>query len=620
MWKILNLIAETINPVRKMEITRSNFKDRLPSVEAAIDSAIFLAVDGEFTGLNAYRGISPFDLPHERYDKLQESARQFLLVQFGLCTFHYDKETQQYSNQAFNFYVWPRPYSRQAPDPRFLCQTSSIDFLIQQGFDFNKLYKEGVSYLRPAEVDKLRSSLLERQGTRRLNLTPGGEQRDIAIPPDQSEFLDNVHQQIRGFLSAPDQQSLDLPKCNSFQRRLIYQTVREKFSDVSLTTVVKTGGDRVIAVVKADQDEQERLAGEKDRAEMNDLEEAFGFSRVIRKMTESGKMVVGHNMILDVAHTLNQFCGPLPERYDDFKAMTREVFPSLLDTKLMANTIPFKDEIPNSSLEALFETVSASPYKMPDCGPKFSGYGYQRSSNKYHEAGYDAFITGLCFIAMSNRLGSLCGSKVFPVLPNHNLVKPFVNKLYLVRIADIPYMNLAGEDIKPDRSRLLHIEFPPEWKRSDLNLLFSPFGKVFISWINDTSAFVSLPETTDISNILDVIQSSSLYKVVTYKRYQELKESAVANPPEAATPQTRFHATPKLPPPTSLSLTPGQASCGITPTMARSNLSFGNGGSGDVGAVKRSMSPDVVAVKRSKSVAEDKEVDKEKLFDEPKWD
>ena len=82
-----------------MEITRSNFKDSLPSVEAAIDSAIFLAVDGEFTGLNAYRGISPFDLPHERYDKLQESARQFLLVQFGLCTFHYDKETQQYSNQ-----------------------------------------------------------------------------------------------------------------------------------------------------------------------------------------------------------------------------------------------------------------------------------------------------------------------------------------------------------------------------------------------------------------------------------------------------------------------------------------------------------------------------------------
>jgi hypothetical protein len=31
---------------------------------------------------------------------LQESARQFLLVQFGLCTFHYDPRTDTYTNQA----------------------------------------------------------------------------------------------------------------------------------------------------------------------------------------------------------------------------------------------------------------------------------------------------------------------------------------------------------------------------------------------------------------------------------------------------------------------------------------------------------------------------------------
>jgi hypothetical protein len=59
---------------RTMEITSSNFKEKLPEIEAAIDTASFLAIDGEFTGLNAYRGISHFDLPAERYDKLQESA------------------------------------------------------------------------------------------------------------------------------------------------------------------------------------------------------------------------------------------------------------------------------------------------------------------------------------------------------------------------------------------------------------------------------------------------------------------------------------------------------------------------------------------------------------------
>ena len=51
-----------------MEITRANFKERLPDIEAAIDSAAFLAIDGEFTGLSADKGNSPFDLPHERSD------------------------------------------------------------------------------------------------------------------------------------------------------------------------------------------------------------------------------------------------------------------------------------------------------------------------------------------------------------------------------------------------------------------------------------------------------------------------------------------------------------------------------------------------------------------------
>ena len=56
-----------------------------------------------------------------------------------------------------------RPFGRGAPDRRFLSQTSSIDFLIGQGFDFNKLFKEGVSYLLPSELEKLKEGLKERQ-------------------------------------------------------------------------------------------------------------------------------------------------------------------------------------------------------------------------------------------------------------------------------------------------------------------------------------------------------------------------------------------------------------------------------------------------------------------------
>ena len=52
---------------------------------------------------------------------------------------------------------------------------------------------------------------------------------------------------------------------------------------------------------------------------MENLEGSLGFTRVIQRITESGKLVVGHNMLLDVAFTLNQFAAPLPTDYSEFK-------------------------------------------------------------------------------------------------------------------------------------------------------------------------------------------------------------------------------------------------------------------------------------------------------------
>ena len=44
-----------------MEVTSDNFWKALPSILSAIDDASFVAIDGEFTGLSAFKGISFFD-------------------------------------------------------------------------------------------------------------------------------------------------------------------------------------------------------------------------------------------------------------------------------------------------------------------------------------------------------------------------------------------------------------------------------------------------------------------------------------------------------------------------------------------------------------------------------
>ena len=87
--------------------------------------------------------------------------------------------------------------------------------------------------------------------------------------------------------------------------------------------------------------------------------------------------------------------------------LMQATLPLVCDTKLMAATTPFREEIRNSSLEELLRTVTSSPYKIPDMVPEkmsgLAGYSLGETNEKYHEAGYDAFITGLCFIALANR-------------------------------------------------------------------------------------------------------------------------------------------------------------------------------------------------------------------------
>lgn len=59
-YKVLRKFRQT-----NMEVTKINFKEKLPEIEKAIDDSIFVAIDGEFTGLTD-KSLSPFDTPEER--------------------------------------------------------------------------------------------------------------------------------------------------------------------------------------------------------------------------------------------------------------------------------------------------------------------------------------------------------------------------------------------------------------------------------------------------------------------------------------------------------------------------------------------------------------------------
>jgi len=603
--KILNL-------EKKMEITRNNFAEKLPVIEEAIKDASFIAIDGEFTGLHDDTSKqSSLDTPAERYAKSRNSVRKFLLVQFGMVTFHYDAKTDQFTNRAFNFYVWPRPFSRSAPDPRFGCQTSSIDFLVSQNFDFNKLFRDGISYLRPSDENRIRDRIKDNQQNRKNNMTPGGGNMNgggFVVPEDQRDFAESTSKKVQNWLEDPDARApLILESCNAFQRRIVYSTVKPKFSEdhsFHMETIMpkdKTIRDRSIMLSKVTASDEEKIQAERDLAEFAEVDEAVGFCKVIHKISESKKIVVGHNMFLDILYTLQQFVAPLPEDYDEFKELMKASLPNIIDTKLMANTPPLKEDIIGSTLEELVKIMDQGPFKLPKLANGLDHPGYSlESTDKYHEAGYDAFITGLCFISMSNRLAKLTQNvDQDNVWPNDKYLSPFINKVNMFRIIDVPYLNLAGPDHIPDRDHVFHVTFPAEWKTPDLVQLFFPFGGVQVFWESDSTAYVSLRE--HVKNAKSVVMStlncSSIYKIAPYEIhkktemvYESLNQSGFSN---------TSGITPMLEMATPFKIDTPKAS------------------------VKRAASPEQEVFKRTKSVTEEPKIvapSQPKLFGDQSWD
>ncbi|ENN76445.1 hypothetical protein YQE_07039, partial [Dendroctonus ponderosae] len=161
-----------------------------------------------------------------------------------------DETTNSIKHKSYNFYTFRRPTNNFVQDKRFLSQTSSIDFLIQQSFDFNKLFREGISYLNNAEEGKWRNTLKEQQiiRTNCLNSNHNGN-NDVLIPEENKEFIDDIVKQLEAFL-ASNESELQLPKCNSFLRRLLYQTNNEKFHNRIQLSTHSVNSERILFATK----------------------------------------------------------------------------------------------------------------------------------------------------------------------------------------------------------------------------------------------------------------------------------------------------------------------------------------------------------------------------------
>lgn len=475
-----------------------------------------------------------------------QSSLNFLVVQVGLCTFQYDENKSGYLCRAYNFFICPRQTVRGAPDRMFLCQASSLQFLSEHGFDFNKVFAHGISYLRPAEMQFLTEELEARHALQRDELAHNGAPQDgrksskVAIPQDLKKFVDDILLSVEGFLKGDpnavageskeskeekkeEDEALHLPECDNFSRKLIYQEVKEKYGDeLDLQTKVEQGGKRHVVVKRLGPLGKGALLEERQQHEMEQLEGSRGFSQVLEAIAQSSKLVVGHNMTLDVLHLLSQFVDDLPKDYQSFKGMAKAAFPCLVDTKLLASDASLRDSFSSTMLSALLSQLKS----RPSCVPPIEfvpGYGYDTETVKLHEAGYDAYITGLCFAGLCQQLGHKGKSSAMELNARSAVLKPYLNRLYLMQSADVPSLDLDRDEAIPSRGHVLHVTFPKAWKTVDLINLFQSFGHVNIHWIDDTHALVALASNNQAHKAVKKLRSQQagqqIYRVQTYNDF-----------------------------------------------------------------------------------------------------
>ncbi|KAI9559432.1 hypothetical protein GHT06_013420 [Daphnia sinensis] len=530
-----------------MDVTKSNFQTVLETLDDELENASFVSIDTEFTGLNSTEGrsnkLSSLDTPPERYKKVLNGSSQFVIIQFGLSIFRFDNSITKYVNKTYNFYIFPNTSTLPGLcDTKFLCQASSLGFLASQGFDFNKLIIEGIPYLNLVDEEKLRVILEKKRKS--LHLHSDASSSELSeIPADQKGFLNNIISKVETFLQNEENEErsnaiLEL-HCSTSHNELIFSHVKPRYPNLLFESSKKSNSGCTVIVKKTGIRNSKTEPSETDNyvVEMQKVEDNVGFSRVVRKITDSGKLVVGHNMLLDLCHILGQFCAPLPEDYDDFKGMVNTFFPRFIDTKVMATTKPFRDLLQNSVLERLLSSLLAAPFRTIEVIPATGFPSYTDSTTpKNHEAGYDAFITGRCFIAMANYLEDISASKSKTAAVHESqLVTPFYQKIFMMMVPDIPYMTISGPDLEPSREHVFHVTFPSEWKIQDIFHLFSVHGTVRVDWTGDTSAFVTLHRKENSHFVLSAMTESKLpvgCSVISYKAYLNRKSQNATLPSE----------------------------------------------------------------------------------------
>lgn len=131
---------------------------------------------------------------------------------------------------------------------------------------------------------------------------------------------------------------------------------------------------------------------------------------------------------------------------------------------------------------------------------------------QFHDAGYDSFITGLCFVALQKISDQGEPGSIW----NDERIR---NCLYNSHSHDIAYIS-PEKDIPIIRKNVFHVKF--SGKVHSLRLMFNKLRTAVVTPLDDQQVLVAVLEK-EIKNFCKQFQSCSDYQVTRYSEYVHTK-------------------------------------------------------------------------------------------------
>ncbi len=362
-------------------------------------------------------------------------------------------------------------------------EIGAIIFNKNHGTDFNKWIYHGVSYLNDENLKRLCDKLLNfninqynpnfKNGYKHINLY---KENDKKIFQDFSIKFNNFYNS--------NEKELKVEKMQKHLILYFLNTITDNIRNTIFISYLDEKNEKnkiksYMIFTKVTNDQKINLINIENDNIKKHISKAKGVKNLIEKIIEKKKILIGHNCAIDIMFIVSHFMEEIPQGYELFKKRLLNEFGGIYDTKYLFYNYKKENEI-SFHLEKLF-TDFHNIYKdkieitIPENFTNFLKENKENNNkeinnndnnknndienyeNKFHQADYDAFVTGCSFIYMYNEYGE-------------NYIKNNINKLNFVACIYKGF-NLNGEDELKNDANLCYIVTSIK-EKNNFNLIY----------------------------------------------------------------------------------------------------------------------------------------------------